>query len=31
MFRVPGLMNARRELTFYHLQGSYALPDNFFY
>ena len=31
MFRVPGFIDARRELTFHHLQGSYALPDNFFF
>ena len=30
MFRVPGFIDARSELTFHHLQGSYALPDNFF-
>ena len=30
MFRVPCLIDGRRELTFHHLQGSYALPNNFF-
>ena len=30
MFRVPCLIDAPRELTFHHLQGSYALPNNFF-
>ena len=31
LFRVPGFIDARRELTFHLLQGSYALPDNFFF
>ena len=30
MFRVPGFIDARKELTFHHLQESNVLPDIFF-